>query len=277
MKEKFGICEWSLPVSSILAIRVTKEAGYDGIQLSEAGGRLMGYPLNNKGIQQLYREAAQEYGIVLHSLNLGDLLKEGNLNFAGETERGGYARKSLEKAFAACCELSIGTIVVTVEPKTEEQAANVIENLRYACELAKTCGVELAIESAQPICEIRQLLDDLDEDVKICLDLLNPLRFQTGNPREQMLAFGRERISHFHVKDAPASLFQPGERGCVSLGTGDGGYRESVETIKGLAYRGWIITENYYYLPPMNDGDEDFLELAKKDLTTMKGSFSERL
>lgn len=37
MGYQFGICEWSLPVSGPLAIRLAGEAGFTGIQLGEAG------------------------------------------------------------------------------------------------------------------------------------------------------------------------------------------------------------------------------------------------
>ena len=37
MGRHFGICEWALPVSGPLAIRLAAEAGYEGIQLGELG------------------------------------------------------------------------------------------------------------------------------------------------------------------------------------------------------------------------------------------------
>ena len=96
-KMKYGICEWSLPVSGTLAIRLAEEIGYDGMQLGEAGGRQMGYPLNDPRVQALYQETAAACGIELHSLNLGALLAEGTLNYAPETMQGRYARASLRK------------------------------------------------------------------------------------------------------------------------------------------------------------------------------------
>lgn len=273
MKQQFGICEWSLPVSGPLAIRIAAEAGYEGMQLGEAGGRRMGYPLNHRRVQELYREAAAECGLALHSLNLGALLAEGTMNYAAGTEQGDYARESLEKGFAACGALGIRRVVITVDPVTEEAFENVITHLNFARGLAGGAGVEISIESARPLSLIQRLLDELGGDVKICMDLLNPLRFGTGNPREQIRAFGKDRISHFHMKDSVRPLFQPGQRGCVPLGQGDAGYRESVEIIKELSYEGWMITENYYYLPPLNDGNSDFMELAAKDLKTLRESF----
>lgn len=51
MGYQFGICEWSLPVSGPLAIRLAGEAGFTGIQLGEAGGRAMGFPLTHPRVQ----------------------------------------------------------------------------------------------------------------------------------------------------------------------------------------------------------------------------------
>lgn len=272
MRRHFGICEWAFPVFGPLAIRLAREAGYDGIQLGEAGGRRMGFPLNHPRVRQIYCETAEQYQIELHSLNLGALLAEGSLNHAAGSERGQHARESLRAGFSACRKLDIHTIVITVDPQTEEAAAHVVSHLRFAAELAQDSDVEIAMESALPLERIQRILAGAGESVKVCMDLLNPLRFGTGSPQQQIHAFGADRISHFHMKDSVSSLFQPGQRGCVPLGQGDAGYAESVELIKRLPYEGWLITENYYYLPPMNRGDGDFVELAARDLATMKQS-----
>lgn len=273
MDYHFGICEWSLPVSGTLAIRLASQAGYEGIQLGEAGGRIQGYPLNNPCVQEAYLEEAYRYGIKLHSLNLGALLAEGTLNYAPETERGCWARESLDKGFEVCRNLGLGVVVITVEPKTEEAFANVVSHLKYAQELSRDSGVEIAVESAQPLTDIRRLLDQLDGAIKLCMDLLNPFRFRTGDAREQIRSFGADCISHFHMKDSVRELFRPGERGCVLLGRGDAGIAESAALIRQMTCGGWLISENYYYLPPMNREEADFMMLAKQDLETMKQLF----
>lgn len=274
MKQPIGICEWSLPVSGPLAIKMAKEAGYDGIQIGEAGGRLMGYPLNNPMVQKAYTEAAQQCGLILHSLNLGALLSEGNLNFSADTEQGKNARRSLDKGFEACHAMNISAVVITVNSEGEEQFENVISHLEYAYELAKKYNVEITVESAQPLPEILKIIDRMGDKIKICMDLLNPLRFCTGVPQEQIRAFGKDRIGHFHMKDSTKDLFRLGQRGCVLLGTGDAGLQESVEIIEELGIENcWMITENYYYLAPMNDGDQDFFKLAAADCSTLKEWF----
>lgn len=272
MKHFFGICEWALPVSGPLAIKLAKEAGYDGMQIGEAGGRLMGYPLNNKRVQEVYKETAVQCDFKLHSLNLGALLSEGFMNYARWTKEGDYARKSLVNGFEVCRNLGIHTIVITVDP-TEETFDNIVSHLDFAWGLAQKSDVEIAIESGRSAAMIEKILDTVRGDVKICLDILNPFRFGTGNAHDQICLFGKDRISHLHMKDSTKDLFEKGQRGCVLLGEGDGGYEKSIERLKDIAYEGWMITENYYYLPPMNNGDADFIKLAQKDLKTMRNSF----
>lgn len=275
MKQHFGICEWSFPVSGPLAMQLAKEAGYEGMQLGEAGGRLMGYPLNHSKVQEIYRETASHLGLRLHSLNLGALLGEGTLNYAAGTAEGDFARKSLNKGFEVCRNLDIHTVVITVEPRDDEVLKNILGHLDYAAKLAGESGVEIAVESGQPLPRIEKMLAAADPEIKVCMDLLNPLRFGTGIPQEQILAFGRDKISHFHMKDSVKDMFRLGQRGCVLLGEGDAGIAESVEIIKNLDFEGWMITENYYHLPPMNRGDDDFAALAAKDLETMRRYFQE--
>ena len=277
MKNKFGICEWSMTVKGSEAIKIAAEAGFDGIQIGEAGGRLESFPLNDISVQQNYKEAAEKYNIKLHSLNLGSLLKEGTLNCPQNSNEGRFARESILRGIDACNALGIKTVVITADPSNEAEIENAAGHIRFASEEAYKTDIEIAVESANPIEQILQILtmagaEKQGSNVKICMDILNPLRFNTGTPREQILIFGKEMISHFHMKDSLKSLFDSGERGCVLLGTGDGEYQKSVGVIKKIGFEGWFITENYYYLPPMNDGNMNFAVLAKKDLITMKKS-----
>ncbi len=275
MEQHFGICEWSFPVSGPLAMQLAKEAGFEGMQIGEAGGRLMDYPLNHRRVQEIYRETAAHLDMKLHSLNLGALLGEGTLNYAAGTVEGNFARKSLEKGFDACRNLDIHTVVITAEPKDDEVLVNILSHLDYASKLAKDSNVEIAVECGQPLQRIEKMLAAADPEIRVCMDLLNPLRFGTGIPQEQIRAFGREKISHFHMKDSIRELFRLGQRGCVLLGTGDAGIDESVNIIKELGFEGWLITENYYHLPPMNNQNDDFVALAAKDLEIMRNYFRE--
>ncbi len=267
---KYGICEWSLPVSGPAAIRLAGEMGYDGMQLGEAGGRANAYPLNNPWVQEIYMKAARLYNVEFQGLNLGALLGSGDMNFPAGTPRGDNARLSLLKGFEACRAMNIPLVVITFDSDDEESFVNNISHVKYAEELSLETGVKISIESAMTLPRIQRMLDEVSPEDKICMDLLNPLRFCTGDPQEQIRVFGCDRIDHFHMKDSISSLFVKGQRGCVPLGTGDADLPGSCRIIRELGFEGWFITENYYMFPPMNDGEQDFIELARNDLQAMK-------
>ena len=267
------ICEWSFPVSGTLAIRLAAKIGFEGIQLSETGGRKYGYPLTHPEVIAAYKYTADQQNIKLHSLNLGSLLAESTIFYHANTVQGANARESLLKGILACNSLNINTIVVTISPDTKDAYYNALSHLKYASPIAQFYNIELAVESILPLPDLIQLTEDIGNHVKICMDTLNPLRFGTGIPQEQIYAFGKNKISHFHVKDSRSSLFVPGQRGCVQLGTGDGNYKQCIAAIQEIGYEGWIISENYYYLPPLHDIQPDFLLAALEDLKIMRRSF----
>ena len=60
----------------------------------------------------------------------------------------------------------------------------------------------------------------LDSDVKICMDILNPFRFGTGNAQEQIAGFGKEKISHLHVKDSKKRIVSKGTAWLCASGRG---------------------------------------------------------
>lgn len=274
MTQHFGVCEWSFPASGPLAIQLAAAAGYEGMQVGEAGGRRMGFPLNDPRVCAAYRESAEACHVRLHSLNLGALLAEGTMNYAAETQEGAWARESLEHGFAACRTLGVEDVVITVDAPDAEAEANAVEHLRYARQLAADSGVVIAMESALPLPDIQRILDKAGPEVMVCMDLLNPLRFGTGDPQEQIQTFGRERIRHFHWKDSRKDLFRKGERGCTPLGQGDAGLDTSAALIRQLGFRDtWMISENYYYLEPLCLQGGDLAERAARDLSAMQAFF----
>ena len=106
--------------------------------------------------------------------------------------KGNGQEKVSSRVFEACRTLDIPIIVITVDP-TEATFDHVVSHLDFACRLAKECDVEIAIESGRTLEMIERLLCALDSDVKICMDILNPFRFGTGNAQEQIAGFGKEK------------------------------------------------------------------------------------
>ena len=44
---KFGVSEYCFPIWGGLAVQMAKEAGFDGIEITDGGGYLQPHPLNN--------------------------------------------------------------------------------------------------------------------------------------------------------------------------------------------------------------------------------------
>lgn len=273
MKNHYGICEWSFPVSAPFSIQLAALAGFDGIQLGECGGRSFHYPLCQKYVQNAYLEASRKYNIALHSLNLGALLQSGDIFYAPETVRGSNARLSIQKGLDAACALGIERIVITASPESEPAYRNVVSHLKYAYSHAKMYQIQIIVETNLPPAGIKTLLEECRGNIRLCLDTLNPFRFHSGSPIDLIREF-QSVTDHYHLKDSIRSLFHPDQRGCVLLGSGDAGFPAVCREIKKTGYTGWFFTENYYQLPPLNQSG-DFLEYAKKDLHTLHETFEE--
>ncbi len=271
MENHYGICEWAFPVSGPLSIRLASLAGFEGIQLGECGGLPYHFPLCQPYVQNSYLEAARQYNIILHSLNLGSLLQSGDIFYASETARGDNADLSIRKGIEAAHAMGIKKIVITVSPDSESAYRNALFHLKYAWTHAEIYDIKIVVETNLPPAGIRRLLEECKNKISLCMDTLNPFRFHSGSPINLIRSF-HPGIDHYHLKDSISCLFRPDQRGCVLLGSGDADYPAVSEEIKKTGYTGWFFSENYYYLSPLNQNG-DFLEYAKKDLCTLHTTF----
>lgn len=274
---KFGVCEFSFPCWGPLAIQMAHEAGFQGMQLADAGGSQNAYPLNNKRVQSAYLEAAAKYGIELQSIHLYTLVRQGFIRSAPDSPEGRECKESLKKGIIAASEMGIPTVMVEgMRMYGAAQHHHVFEMYRYAVELAQDYGVQIAMETDIRLEDHFRFLDRFDGKLKLCFDTHNPVMYGTGHPPDMIRELGRERIDHFHIKES-----QPDAEGFVTKETapivllGEGGtfFRESVQTIKDIGYSGWIISETFYTRPNLNVNGEDYVSLAKKDVETLRAAF----
>ena len=100
--------------------------------------------------------------------------------------------------------------------------------------------------------------------IKLCYDILNPIKFLKGDPAEEIRHFGTQWIDHVHLKDCPEEM-----TGFCQLGKGYGRFEDSIAALHEIGYDGWYITENFYHLPPMGNTGSVF-QTAKRDLDTMR-------
>ena len=268
MSDKCGICEWSFAVTGPSAIEYAGRIGFDGIQLGDLGGSRNCFPMNDPQIQSTYLEASKRWNVQLQSLHLFTLVREGGLQKPPDSEEGKRALHSIKKGLEACAAMAIPALLVTsydacaiVNDYDVECTAHL---LREACGLARKYGVQLTYESILQGRYIQQILEYAGPDLKLCYDILNPIKFLKGEPTEEIRQFGTKRIDHVHLKDTPQEM-----KGFCQLGTGRGRFQASVDALKDIGFNGWYVTENFYHLPPMGETGSVF-ETARRDLETMR-------
>lgn len=269
MSNRCGICEWSLPMNGIGAIECAGRIGFDGIQLSDLGGVYNCFPLNDCHLQELYTEAAARWHVTLQSYHLQDIEKMGGLQRLPDSAEGKRALLSIQKGLEVCQAMNIPVLMITSYAATaivnEYDAECTAKTLKRASEMASDHGVRLVYESITPTDYIEQILAYVGEgNIKLCMDILNPLKFLKGIPVEEIHRFGLKWIDHVHLKDCPKEM-----TGFCQLGEGYGHFDESIDALCAIGFDGWYVTENFYQLPPMGDTGSVF-DTAKKDLLTMR-------
>ncbi len=277
MKVKFGVCEFCFPYWGEPAIKMAHEAGFEGMQISDGGGVDYAYPLNNKWIQDSYLNCAEKYGITLHALYLSTTSKQRYMCEDPKSQKGKIAREGIRKGIEAASQMGIKFVtfdylrVYGVAAQTYMQEA-----LSYAINVGEDLGVQVAAEPDLTVSEELQLINRLEGKLKICYDTYNPLMYGSGYPPEMIKALGKDRIAYFHMKESTRDkngFITKETAPMVPLGEGDTFFKESVQAIKDIDFEGWIMSETFYTRPNLHAKGEGYIELASKDLQTMKKSF----
>ena len=267
-KNRFGICEWVMPVSGAEAIRLAGDIGFDGIQLTERGGLEAGHPLREKKLQQEYLKAADETCITLQAMHLWSLCRLAGMIHPVDSPAGKIATECINIAVDICYALNISTLMLTsgfiCNIKNETDFCNFGQHLMNACDIAGEREIQVVFESTLPALRIQQMIEKVGNGLMVCFDIFNPIRFHYSKPENEIVQFGRSVIHHFHVKDGPQDMV-----GCSLLGDGAGGFQKVIEAINTVGFTGWFVSENYYCEFPLNK-QGSFVELARKDLKTMR-------
>ena len=269
MSQKCGICEWSFAVTGPSAVEYAGAIGFDGIQLGDLGGSKNCFPMNDPQIQRTYLEASKRCNVQLQSMHLFTLVREGGLQKPMDSDAGKHALASIRKGLEACQAMQIPALLVT-----SYDACSIVNHydiectaklLKEAARMSQDCGVQLVYESILQGNYIQEILDYVGPGVKLCYDILNPIKFLKGDPAQEIRQFGTQWIDHVHLKDCPQEM-----TGFCQLGEGYGRFQESIDALHDIGYDGWYITENFYHLPPMGNTGSVF-QTAKRDLDVMRG------
>jgi len=273
MKNKMAICEWCFPICGPSSVTLASEIGFDGIQLSDLGGVAKRYPMNERRIQEAYMEAAEKTHVELQTLHLHALTREGTMLFPMKSKEGQSAILSIKKGVEACEAMRIPTLFLASFfaslIRNDYEFYNFSAMLKFACQYGKDHGIRIVYESVLPIRRFLHMREVVGEELKILYDTLNPLTYGTGNPSEEIRAFGKEAIDQIHVKDRTSDF----KSGCL-LGEGVGRIMETAKTIKDIGWTGWIVNETYFFEFPYVEG-QSALWLMKRDLDNMRRIFGE--
>lgn len=254
------------------AVAVAAEAGFDGIQIGDLGGAGQGYPMNDPAVQATYLQAASDYHIVLQSLHPYGLQRDGTMLFPPDTPQGRQGREDVCRCIDACADMGIPTVMVSsffaTLVRNEWDFDVFAQQLRYACQYGRDKGVRVVYESVLTPERLLRMIETVGEDLTVCYDTLNPIRWGTGEPEKEIPQL-IGHIDHFHVKDAPSDL-----KGYAPLAGGRGRFSQTAGVIRSLGYTGWIVSENYYTtLSAVMK--RSFLELARQDIAVIRKEFSE--
>lgn len=278
-KIKFGVCEFSFPCWGPSAIRMAHEAGFEGIQLADAGGTDKSYPLTNKWIQEDYLNAAARYGITLQSIHLYTFVRQGYIRSSLSSPEGKIGMESIKQGIVAASQMNIPTVMIEgMRMYGAAQHHHVYQMYQYAVDTAEEYGVNIAMETDLTLQQQIDFADRFGGRLKYCFDTHNPVMYGTGYPPDMIRALGKDRIDHFHMKEslADAEGFITKETApIVLLGEGSTHFDEGVQAIKEIGYEGWIISETFYERSSFNTNGEDYVSSAQKDVKKLKAAFAD--
>lgn len=275
-KVKIGVCEFSFPVQGPLAVQMAKEAGFEGMQITDGLSFRGGYPFLNPRIQDAYLNAGEANGIVFQAMHLQTLFTSQFMKEKPSSEKGKVARECVENAARACKAMGIPAIMVTViRIENREQYAYAVENLKYTLDICDRYGIRLTMENDLSAEAFLKLRDEVGQGMRLCFDTMNTVVNGIGWPEDVLSQVGISSVDHFHMKDCVEN-----ENGFMTkyttpfrlIGEGRTHIEEAAARIKELDYSGWIVSESFYHDPVF--GGADCVELAQRDVKTLQKLFS---
>lgn len=284
MKNQIGVCDFSFPCGGVVGVEMAGRAGFQGIQIMDAANMGEGFPLLNPVIQEMYKEAAEKYGLVFQGLNLSALCFSNLMGSPLDSSNGAVIKNYLDKSVETCVQMGIKTVMMNVNnihfvsKPSPVIMENIKDTLRYANDRLEDIGVVLAIETCIPAPMFHDIRQEISENIKLCFDIANPVYHGIGYPPELMKAYGLDAIDHFHIKDFRKGYFGYLTQNCEMCYPGEGGagFWECVDLIHQGGFKGWFISESIYTIPNFydeNDTVRNPLEAARKDAAIMRSAF----
>ncbi len=264
---RLGICQWSLPIDGPYGCKVAKELGLDGIQL-DVGTFDRGFPLSKKSVQNAFLEMAKQYEIKFPSIAITELDYFSMVAPDGSSERlvaDMAVRKAIESAQAMEIPLVMAPSFGKSMINTDQDMAEAVSYLQFACDYAKPFGITVATENALSATRIEEMFERVNrENLKLYFDSQNHF-LQKGYDIADLLKEVYPFVCEVHLKDG-----KEGNLSASLLGQGETGFYRTMDVLREKTYSGWLVLENYYDREPLSLQANDPLDLVSKDLEILK-------
>lgn len=276
-KLKFGVCEWAFPAWGVSAVRMAHEAGFEGVQLGDAGACMHAHPLRDKRVQDYYLNAGAKYDIEFPQIHLYTLGHLCYYRSAPDTIEGKTCREIIRNAVIAASEMGVPSVIIdAMKLNNPAKKQHTLDVAKYAVKLGAEYGIKIGVECDFSLEDHFKFLDEVGGNLRLCFDTHNPCMYGTGYPPDMIRALGKERMDHFHIKDNAGDKdgMVTYDTPLVPFGTGITHFREAAEAVKEIGYEGWIISENMYYQPGVR-GNLSYVEAAKRDVEALHSAYGE--
>ncbi len=259
---KYGVCAWSLPMTTEESFAYANKMGLDGISIGD-GYKDGIIPLLDKSLQEHYLQLSKDNHVEIIALAINSFCDFG----MSKVEKFETVKYIFESAVSIAKSMNITVIQVPSffdgEIRCEEDLLQTIKCLEYGVSLLEGTGIELGYENAlsyednMRICEIMK-----GKPYFIYFDTQNPLRYGEIKNPEVLAAQLMPYIKQMHVKDSYDDDSIP-----LQLGEGNTHFNETIAEFIKAEYKGWVIMESEYRQY------ENYTDILAQDITMLKNLF----
>lgn len=267
---KLGICMWGFPEKGVLGLRTAGEMGFQGAEIS-LGSFEEHYPMSDENVQREYREISRECGITLTALSVEHLNQYG-LSHPMNSRRGKIALEGSRIGLETAARMDIPVVQLPSFNSgaicTEEDFENTCEKIALLCEEAEQYGIIVASENTLSVEDTLRMFGKIGcENFRLMFDSQNYF-LDHGADTAQVLRELYPYVEQIHLKDG-----YNGQISSALLGRGETHFLQTARVIRETACARWLLLENYYDRPPLNQLCADPLELVRTDMKTIKTVF----
>lgn len=229
---QFGMCDWNLGRMDPSAMKLAKQIGLDGVQVS-LGTADNNMWLRKPEVQQQYREALKDTGMNIASIALGEL---NNVPLMSEPRAAIWMLDALHVAEAMGVKIVMPAFFLKGELKEDNQTdmRRVTEVMQELAPRAEDMGLIIGLETYMSLEGHLKILEKVNSPaLQVYYDFYNLNATKGYDFVRDLKELGRERICQVHFKEGPHYL---GE-------TGTPDWPKVADTLQSIGYRGWVVLE----------------------------------